>query len=220
MDTGQHTALIAGASGLIGRQVVEYLQREKAFSKIILLVRKASGMAGDKTEEKIIDYDNLETSLADIQADDIFCCLGTTMKQAGSKDEFRKVDYEYVIRLAEIFQKKGGRQFLVVSAMGANSKSSIFYNRVKGEMESALKNIPFPVIHIFRPSLLLGNRKVKRTGETLTAFIFKNLNFLFIGSLKKYRAIKSSTVAQALVKMSLSWGEGIFTYESEMIKKI
>ena len=220
MDPGQHTAVVAGATGLIGRQVVESLQREKSYSKITILTRNSTGITGDKIIEKIIDFNKLDTEMTDVQADDIFCCLGTTMKQAGSKEAFRRVDYEYVIRLAEIFQKKKSRQFLVVSAMGADIRSTIFYNRVKGEMESTLKNIEFPVIHIFRPSLLLGNRKEKRTGEKLAAFFLKNLNFLFIGGLKKYRAIESSIVAKAMVKMALSWGEGIFTYESEMIKKI
>ena len=220
MNPDKRIALVAGATGLIGSQLVKILLANDNYIKIIQLSRRNTSTQTDKLEERIINFDNLELGLRDIKADDIFCCLGTTMNQAGSKEAFRKVDYEYVVKLAEIMQNNGARQFLVVSSMGANARSSVFYNRVKGEMELTIKNIPFRAIHIFRPSLLLGKRKEKRVGEKIAAFIFKALGFLFIGSMKKYKGIEASEVANAMVNIAASWGEGIFTYESDMIRKI
>jgi len=220
MTSDNKIAVVAGATGLIGSELVKILLADDYYASIIQLSRKKTGISHPKLREYVIDFNNLDYELKDISADDVYCCLGTTMKQAGSREAFRKVDYEYVVSLAEIMQKKGTRQFLVVSAMGANPKSSIFYNKVKGEMELTIKNIPFPAIHIFRPSLLLGNRSEKRSGEKFAIFIFKSLKFLFVGSFRKFRGIEGSVVANAMVKIAASRGEGIFTYESEMISKI
>lgn len=220
MKTEGKTAMVAGGSGLTGSCLVQLLLQDSDYSKIILLSRHPSGINHEKLDERIIDFNNLRNSIGDMKADNVFCCLGTTMKNAGSKEAFRKVDHDYVVEFAGIMCENGANQFIVISSMGADVNSSIFYNRVKGEMEMAVKNIPFPVIHILRPSLLLGKRNEKRTGERLAIFFFKIFGFLMMGSLKKYRAIEASTVARAMVRIAQTRGDGIFIYESEMIRKI
>ncbi len=220
METERRTALVAGATGLIGSHLVDDLLKEDSYIRVILLTRSGTNKQQEKIEEKIINFDRLDNELKGLKADDVYCCLGTTMKQAGSKEAFRKVDYEYVVKLAEEMQKNGTSRFLVVSSMGADPGSSFFYNRVKGDMEMAVKNIPYPSINIFRPSLLEGNRKEQRAMEKIVIFLFKIFKFIMVGSLRQYRIIEASVVASAMVKIALSWGEGIFTYESEMIRKI
>ncbi len=220
MTSAGRTALVAGSTGLIGRHLVKFLSSSPHYGKIIQLARKKSDHLLPKVEEHILDFENMEPAMKNIQAEDVFCCLGTTMKQAGSKEAFRKVDYDYVVNLGEVMCRNGSGQFLVVSSMGANPSSSVFYNRVKGEMESAVKNIPFPTINIFRPSLLLGEREESRSGEKLAIVLFKTFKFMMVGRLRKYRAIEASRVAEAMVKIATSHGDGIFTYESEMIFRI
>ena len=220
MSQPKRTALIAGGTGLIGSHLVEILASHDSYSRIILLTRNNAGVTRDKIEERIVDFGDLESGLKGLTADDVFCCLGTTMKRAGSREAFRKVDYDFVVRLATLMQKNGARQFLVVSALGSDTQSSVYYNRAKGEMELAVKDIPFPVIQIFRPSLLLGKRKEKRAGVKLAQALFRVFEFLMIGSLKRYRAIRSEVVARAMVRIALSPGDGVFIYESEMIRKI
>ncbi|MES2780224.1 MAG: oxidoreductase, partial [Bacteroidota bacterium] len=150
-------------------------------------------------------------------ANDVFCCLGTTIKVAGSQDSFRKVDYDYPVKVAEICLQQGAQQFLLVSAMGANSMSAIFYNRVKGEVEKAIEALRYPGFQIFRPSLLMGNRKEVRVGELIGKVVMKGLGFLFIGPLKKYKAIEGETVAKAMVKASLQHNAGVWIYQSDEI---
>jgi uncharacterized protein YbjT (DUF2867 family) len=130
-----------------------------------------------------------------LKADDVFCCLGTTIRQAGSQAAFRKVDFEYPIQLARITLQQGARQFLIVTAMGSDKSSSIFYNRVKGEVEEAVGQIGFSSYHIFRPSMLLGDRKDDRAGESVGKVVMKGLDFLIP---KKYKAIEAVRVARAM----------------------
>src|SRR5262249_6245579 len=151
---------------------------------------------------------------------DVFCCLGTTIKVAGSQAAFKKVDYEYPATVAHLAHQQGAKQFLIVTAMGANKSSMIFYNRVKGEVEEAVKKIPFQAIHIFQPSLLLGERKEHRAGEKMGEFFMGLTSALFIGPLKKYKAIEGRAVAGAMVKCANENSKGVFTHQSDEIQKI
>lgn len=192
------TAIIAGANGLIGNQLLEKLLESNQYDKVIALVRKEIPLDSLKLIQLIVDFDNLQLVQENLKADDVFCCLGTTIKKAGSQVEFRKVDYEYCLNLANETHKKGSTNFYLVSALGANAKSKVFYNKVKGELEEAINKIGFKSFYAFRPSLLLGNRTEFRLGEKIMQMILKPISKLMIGSMKKYAAIESKIVAKAM----------------------
>jgi uncharacterized protein YbjT (DUF2867 family) len=154
------TALIIGASGLVGNLLTIRLLEEKKYEKVKIVVRRKLDITHPILEQTVSDFEHFPKDK--IVADDIFCCLGTTMKKAGSKAAFEKVDYEYPLKLAQIALKNGATQYAIVTAMGADSKSMIYYNRVKGDIEKALIDLHFPNLMIFRPSMLLGDRKEHR----------------------------------------------------------
>jgi uncharacterized protein YbjT (DUF2867 family) len=213
------TAIIAGASGLTGSHLLQYLIKSPAYTKIHVLSRKSSGIMDKKITEHIFDY-NDEKSYKNLpQADDVFCCLGTTIKKAGSRDEFSKVDFSYIVNIAESAAEKGAKRLFLISALGADSKSGIFYSRIKGMTEEAVRKLPYEKVLIFRPSLLLGNRKEFRRGEQAGASIMKAITPLMIGPLSAYRAIESETVARGmLISAERNLPGGI--YPSAEIQKI
>jgi len=139
----------------------------------------------------------------------VYCCLGTTIKKAGSQDAFRRVDHDYVVALAQAAKQAGARRFLLVSALGANPRSHIFYNRVKGEVERDVSAVAFAAVHIFRPSLLLGERAESRPLERLGTLAFGVLAPLLVGPLRPYRPIAAEAVAQAMVRAALGEGTGV-----------
>lgn len=218
--TRERKALILGATGLIGRELVKLVSQSDYYQNIYVLVRREAGLRDDKIEEIIANFDVLEESLKSIQAEDVYNCLGTTMKKAGSKEEFHKVDFGYPIEIARIMKKKGSGTFLNVSALGAKKDSVIFYNRVKGELEAALQDIGFNTLVIFRPSLLLGERNEKRTGEDIAKRTYKMLDKIFIGPFKKYSGIKGLTVAHAMFEMAKRKPQGLTILESDEIKEV
>ena len=150
--------------------------------------------------------------------DDLYCCLGTTIKKAGSQEQMVKIDVEYPMDCATIGYSMGVQQFLVITAMGANSNSSIFYSRIKGILEDRLNSVPFTSLHIVRPSLLLGNRDEFRLGEKLTSYLFPLFHFALQGPLKKYRAIQAKDVALAMYHIAKSKKNGIHVYTTEDLK--
>jgi uncharacterized protein YbjT (DUF2867 family) len=164
-----------------------------------------------------VNYDQLESLSLPVQVHHVFCALGTTIKTAGSQDAFRKVDHDYVVNLAKFCAKNGVRKFLVVSAMGADSSSRIFYNRVKGEMEVAIQQLSIPTVAIFRPSLLMGKRKEFRSGEKVAQAIMGVLGFLFVGAMKKYKAIPAIIVANAMIQTALNGKESHQVFNSAEI---
>jgi len=209
------TALLAGASGLIGSQLLPLLLSSDRYSRVIVIGRKDLSLSHPKLESHVIDFNNLANLGATLKCDDVYCCLGTTMKQAGSKEEFRKVDHDYPLLLAQVTRKHGAKQFSLVSAMGANRDSSIFYNQVKGEVEDSISAIDFASIHIYRPSLLLGPRKDRRVGE-LVGGILGRL-FLF-ATPKRYRPIKSGNVARAMLSYASRDEGGIYFHPSDTLQ--
>ena len=188
------TALIVGATGLIGGHLTRKILTHPAYNKVKVLVRKPLDFQHPKLEQIVINFDNFDKSL--IVTDEVFCCLGTTMKQAGSREAFYKVHFTYPFEIAKAAMQNGAKQFLIVTAMGANAQSMLYYNRVKGEIEKALTDLHYPALHIFRPSLLLGERKDSRAGEAFATVIMKAFDFL---TPKKYKAIKGETVANAML---------------------
>jgi uncharacterized protein YbjT (DUF2867 family) len=207
-------ALLAGSTGLIGNQLLELLLADKYYSKIIALSRKPLAITNPKLENIVVEVEQLEKH--QLKADDVFCCLGTTMKQAGSKAAFRKVDFDYPLQLAKVLKTNGAQQFLLVSALGANKKSGIFYNQVKGEIEEAITSVGFRTLHIFRPSLLLGPRKDHRSGEEAAKVFYKIFGFLIP---KKYQGLESIKVARAMQAFAKKEQSGRFVHESNTLQK-
>lgn len=209
------TALIAGATGLVGRHLTEILIKSKEYEKIRVLVRTPIDISSPKLEQIIYDYKNPDKT--QIKADHVFCCLGTTIKKAGSPEAFREVDFQFTLDLANAAFKNGAEKFLFISAMGANKNSWIFYNRVKGETENDVKGIPFKSLFIFRPSLLMGKRVEKRPGETIGKFIMQFFKFIIP---LKYRAIHGEKVALSMYKYSLKETKGVHIIESDLMQKL
>jgi uncharacterized protein YbjT (DUF2867 family) len=191
------TALVVGASGLIGNVLTIKLLESSFYSKVKIVVRKKIDLTHQKLEQIIIDFDNLDESK--IVADDIFCCLGTTMKIAKTKANFYKVDFTYPLNIAKAGLTNGAKQFLIITAMGADEKSLFYYNRVKGEVEKAISDLHYPTLLIFRPSMLSGERKESRFGEKIGS-IFMNLFDAIIPD--NYKIIKGEKVAQAMLELA------------------
>jgi len=205
------TAVIAGASGLIGKELVQKLINADQYRRIYVLSRKKSGLVNEKIVELVIDFEKINQLKFEEPVDDVFCTLGTTMKQAGSRDNFKKVDFEYVVALANLGKLAGASKFLVISAMGADSKSAVFYNKVKGMTEEALIKIGFKQLVIFRPSLLLGKRTEVRFAERLSGAFMKAFNFLIPDN---YKAIEAEKVAGSMLKMANNSSEAVSIIKS------
>ncbi len=214
------TAIIAGASGLVGKFCLSYILMDNNYTKVIVLSRKPFPIKDPKIENIVCDFDQLAQQSAKLIADDVYCCLGTTIAVAGSKENFRKVDYDYPLNLARITKQQGAKQYLLISAMGADANSTIFYNKVKGELQESLKTIGFNALHIFQPSLLTGLRKEFRLGERIAQVFMKVFTPLMLGSIKKYRPIEGMVVAFAMHKKSSDGLQGVFIHPSNEIQDI
>jgi len=212
-------ALIVGSTGLVGGFCLQALVDDQNYSEIIALVRKPILKTHRKLKTIVIKFDNLESELSNIHADDVYCCLGTTIKQAGSQEAFKKIDHTLVITVAELMKKQGAEQFLVISALGASKDSKVFYSRVKGEMEAALQELGYSCLRIIRPSLLLGPRKEFRLGEKIAVLLTPLLKPFLIGFLKKYRPVQAEKVAQFMEKVAHEEPiVGVHVYESHLIE--
>jgi uncharacterized protein YbjT (DUF2867 family) len=152
-------ALIVGATGLIGGHCLQALLDDPNYSEVIALVRKPLLKTHRKLKTVVAKFDRLQHELSNIQADDVYCCLESTIKKAGSQEAFKKIDFSLVVTIAKLMRKQGAEQFLVISALGADKDSKVFYNRTKGAMEEALKDLDYPCLRIIRPSLLLAHEK-------------------------------------------------------------
>ncbi|WP_424769078.1 NAD(P)H-binding protein [Paenibacillus sp. sgz302251] len=198
-------ALVAGATGLVGQELVDLLLNHNAYHKVIVLVRREMNITHPKLEQQIIDFEQLEHLSPDLVAGaDIFCALGTTIKKAKTKQNFMRVDYDYPMTLGRLAKRHGAEKMLIVTAMGASEKSMFFYSRVKGKVEEDLKGLGLDSLHIFRPSLITGDRQEHRFGEQAASAIGRKLPFLFKGKMEKYKPIAARTIAQAMVNAAAS----------------
>lgn len=214
------TAIILGSTGLTGSHLLQLLLKSDIYERVISFVRKSSGVKHPKLSEQVVDFDNEESYKPLIEGNDMFCCLGTTIKKAGSQEAFEQVDFVYPTHFAKIAAEKGIKQYLIISALGANPQSSNFYMRTKGKCEEELRQIAFQSTSIFRPSLLLGNRHELRIGEKIGEYMMKVLSVFLIGRLKKYRAIKAKKVAYAMFAVAQQNTVGYHIYESDQISEI
>ncbi|WP_121609441.1 oxidoreductase [Mesobacillus foraminis] len=211
------SALVLGSTGLVGRELLKLLLKEDTYNNVAVLTRREIVTCHPKLTKRVGNLDELERYRDLFKADDIYCCLGTTMKKAKSRENFRRVDYDYPLQAANMACSSGARRFLVISAIGANKNSPFFYNRVKGELESELRSLPFKSLIVIRPSLLLGEREEFRFGEKLGEKITLPLENLFQGPFRKYRPVKASDVALTMVSAALGTDKGFQVYESEEI---
>ncbi|PZX05794.1 putative NAD(P)-binding protein [Psychrobacillus insolitus] len=193
----KRTALVVGATGFTGALLVKQLCESEEYGAIYVIARREMTYKHPKLDVRIRDFDELEEKDVEI-ADDLFCCLGTTMKKAKSKENFEKVDLIYPLQIASLAKKRGIQHVLVISAVGSNKKSPFFYSRVKGEMEQQLIDLKLPKLSIFRPSLLTGDRGEFRLGERLSEGAFQLLNPLLIGPFKRMKAIEGKQLAFAM----------------------
>jgi uncharacterized protein YbjT (DUF2867 family) len=195
MSSNKKTALILGASGLIGQELLADLLASDTYEKVVALVRTSMNMTHPKLQELVIDFNSID--LKGIKPHHVFCTIGSTIKKAGSKDAFRRIDKEIPLEIAQLCHKNGAELFAIVTSMGADENSFFFYNKVKGEVENGLLNIGFKYLGIFRPSMLLGKRQEKRMGEKIGQFLMNRLDFL---TPNLYKAIHVKKVANAMLQ--------------------
>lgn len=215
-----YKVIIVGASGLIGNSLLYALIGSKQIAEITLLLRHSLSISDSKVKQIIVNFDDLEEYTNEIKGDIIYCCLGTTKNKSPDQNNYRKVDFNYPLKLAKIGVKNGVSQFHIVSSLGANSNSKTFYLRLKGELENELKKLNIPSLHIYQPSFLEGKREENRLLEKLMLPIMKLINPLLWGSLENYRSIKASDVAKAMINQSLKELKGTYTYPSKQIKEL
>ncbi len=219
MEKQTKTAIILGATGLTGGILLQLLLEDDRYGKIKLFSRSSVGVSHAKIEEYLGDLMQLEKFETNFTGDEVFCCIGTTKSKTPNKKVYKDIDYGIPVTAAKLCHTNGIPTFLVVSAMGANAKSSVFYNRVKGEMEGAVLNEKIKNTYIFRPSLIGGKREEKRIGELLFKQLMKVVNLVLAGPLEKYHSIKPETIAKAMVIVANS-GYETNRIESDKIKKI
>jgi uncharacterized protein YbjT (DUF2867 family) len=198
------TAIILGASGLTGSIVLKKLLADKRYKTIKLFSRKSTGISHPKILEKVGNIIALENFKNDFKADEVYCCIGTTTKKTPNKTVYKNIDFGIPSTAAKLTKENKISTFLVVSALGANSQSSVFYNKTKGAMEQAVLEQKIPNTYILRPSIISGKRNENRALEKIGLSIFKLFNPLLVGKLKKYRAISANSIAQAMINLANS----------------
>ncbi|MFD0752138.1 NAD-dependent epimerase/dehydratase family protein [Mucilaginibacter calamicampi] len=213
------TAIIIGASGLIGSKLLNLLLESRAYDSVISLARKRVQNKHPQLVQELVNFNQPETYLPFIKGDVIFCCLGTTQKQTPNKDDYYKIDHDYPVDLAHAALNNGVNDFHFISAVGADPFSSNFYLRTKGEAERDLKKVGLPTLHIYEPSLLTGRKRKKRLGERIATIVMTIINPLLMGGLKKYQSIDGAIVAKAMFNQSLKNKQGVFIYTTDRIKK-
>lgn len=194
------TANIIGATGLVGKQLVLQLLEDTNFEKIRIFVRRDSGLQHAKLEQYIVDFSETESWQKQLSGDVLFSALGTTLSQAGSKEKQYEIDFTFNFNFAKKAKANGIKNYVLVSSVGANSKSKVFYTKMKGELDDAVAKLGFQNLAILRPSSLTGDRKEKRWAETISIPL---ATFLTKFILKKYRPIKDETVAKAMINAVL-----------------
>ncbi|MBC2606724.1 oxidoreductase [Pelagicoccus albus] len=211
------SVLLAGATGLVGSQLLELLLADERIDLVRCVSRRPLEVKSEKLESVVAGFDSIGELAELFEVDTVFCCLGTTMKKAGSREAFRKVDYEYPLSLARHARQAGVERYVLVSAAGADPNSRIFYNRTKGEVEASIEGLGFPSFDILRPSLLLGNRDESRLGEDLAKAASPLLNLILRGPLRKYRPMPSSKLAAVMAELPFSPMGGKRVFENGQI---
>lgn len=196
------TAIILGVTGATGSKLLNLLLDDNRYSRIKLFSRSTSGISHPKVEEHIIDLFRLEEYAAAFTADEVYCCIGTTKAKTPDKELYHKIDYGIPVTAARLAKQNGIPTFIVVSAIGSNPKSGVFYVRTKGEMERDVLAQNLPKTHLLQPSLIVAQRNESRVAEKIFIGLWAVLNPLLFGGLAKYRSIKAADIAKAMVKLA------------------
>ncbi|MFD1258980.1 NAD(P)H-binding protein [Mucilaginibacter terrae] len=213
-------AIVAGASGLVGGELLQILLKEQYYDEVLILVRKELPLQNKKLVQLVVDFEKLDDFKCIIKGCALFCCLGSTKSKTPSQRMYRKVDHDYPVKLAHIAKENHIPNYQLVSAIGADFRSLAFYNKLKGETENDIQAIDLPTLHIYRPSLLTGSRKEYRLIEKLATMVMAIVNPILMGALKRYQSIPAATVAKAMYKQSLNKEKGVFIHPSDHIKKL
>lgn len=219
MDSVKYTAVVFGASGLTGKFITEHLIADKHYEQVKLFVRKEFNINHGKVRQVVFNPENILSISEEITGDHLFCCIGTTIKKAGSRDVFFNTDHDLVEKIAKVASSNKIKSFVVISSIGASDNSRNFYLNTKGKMEESIRTFTFDNLSIVRPSMLLGIRRERRPLEEIGKMLAKVISPLFIGSLKKYKAIHASTVAKAMINLAKR-PKGIYIVESDELEKI
>jgi uncharacterized protein YbjT (DUF2867 family) len=213
-------AVIAGASGLIGSELLQILLQENFYDEVVALVRTELAISHKKLVQLVVTFDKLDEYQSFINGHALFCCLGSTKAKTPDLSAYYQIDHDYPITLAKIAKQNQIKHYHFVSSIGADAKSTNFYTKLKGETEDDLQQIGLTSLHLYRPSLLTGNRKESRFLEKAAAVAMKVIDPLLVGSLYQYRSIPATTVAQAMYNQSLNTDEGVFIHPSNHIKQL
>lgn len=209
-----------GASGLIGGFCLDGLLDDPTWSRVTVLGRRPLSRAHPRLRQHTVHFDRLEEFAALVEGDDLFCCLGTTLREAGSREAFRRVDFTYVVETARLALNNGAQQLLLVSAMGADPDSTLFYNRVKGEAERAVRALGWASLAILRPSLLLGDRARARPGEEIGKRVLGALGPALRGPLARLRPVHARDVARAMIRLAREEREGVRIIPPDRIAEV
>jgi len=193
------SALLVGATGLVGSHLLKRLLVQPEYRRVTIWVRREVPLQDPKLTQVLVEFEKLQQYSSALDAEDVFVALGTTIKQAGSQPAFYRVDHDYPVQIASLAKQAGAQRFLMVSALGADANSRVFYSRVKGEAENAIRELGLPKLWFFQPSLLLGSRVESRPGEKVGEVVGKLIAPLLVGGLRKYRPIEADAVAAAMV---------------------
>jgi uncharacterized protein YbjT (DUF2867 family) len=212
MNEPPRSVLIAGATGLVGRDCLRQLEVDAGVSRIVAITRRPLTGVSSKVEVHVVNFENLEAHRALFSVDQVFCALGTTIKTAGSEAAFRHVDYDFPVAIARLGREQGATHFLLVSAIGASARSRFFYNRVKGDVEDVIRTLGYRSVTIVRPSLLLGERAEFRLGERIAMLVADIVP-------KKYRPVEARDVAAELVDAARADTPGFHVIENSEIRR-
>ncbi len=211
------TAVIAGYTGLVGSHLLPLLLADGQYNRVIAVGRRAPQLEHERLHYQAVDFNQLHLDIDKV--DVVYCCLGTTIRKAGSREQFRLVDFQYPLNLAEACLELGARQFILVSSMGADKHSVFFYNRVKGEAEEAIISLGYSRTDICRPSILLGTRQEWRPAEQAGKLFMQAFAWLMWGPWRHYRPIRAATVARAMHCYGKQQASGEFVHLSDELKK-
>ncbi|HLA64686.1 MAG TPA: NAD-dependent epimerase/dehydratase family protein [Rhodothermales bacterium] len=212
------TALLLGATGLVGGHLLDRLAADGRWGRVVTLGRRPMEAVGARHEHHVVDFERLADSADAFRADDVFCALGTTIRQAGSQTAFRRVDLDYPFLAAQMARHGGARQFLLVSALSADANSRIFYSRIKGQLEVLVGEVGFDSVGLFRPSFIVGERAEKRSGEGVASGVLTVLRPVLVGPLRKLRPNPADTIAQAMVAVAARPRPGVHVYSADRLE--
>lgn len=219
-DASTFTALVAGATGLIGAHLLERLAERPEFGRVIAVTRRPLQSDLPRLVNRIVRFEALGESLKGARADVAFCALGTTLRAAGSREAFRRVDFDVIVAFARAAREAGVQRFVLVSAVGADPAANNFYLRVKGETEQAVSTLGFASLDIMQPGVLLGSRSEVRPLELAARVVMPLVNLLLYGPAERYRAIPATVVAAAMVGAARSGRKGIHRHTHREMRRL